>query len=241
VAFVASLHPPGIHSLQQRQGIDVHAFLIESDRPDDGLILIDTLYSDDAKIIFDAISGLGRSPDQLRHILLTHAHRAHMGGMAALKKASGAKVYCHAWEADIVEGDRRIQSTTLRPMHPLWVWPYQVAARFSRFTPVKVDQLLTDGSQVGPIRAIYAPGHTPGHLAFYWPERSALFAGDALVTLPKFEPGWGGFMLNGRQNRATLRRLAELDADWIGVGHGDPVTKDGGAKLRELVAKLPRD
>jgi glyoxylase-like metal-dependent hydrolase (beta-lactamase superfamily II) len=232
------LHPPGIYTLQQRQGIYVHAFLVDTGDAKDGLILIDTLYSTDAKIIFDAIARIGRTPQDLKHILLTHAHRAHMGGMAALKKASGAKVYCHAWEADIVEGDRRIQSTTLRPMHPIWVWPFQVASRFSRFTSVKVDQLLRDGSHVGPVETIYTPGHTPGHLAFFWPERSALFAGDALVTTPDFEPGWPGFMLNERQNRASLRRLAELNANWIGVGHGDPITSGGAAKLHALVAKL---
>jgi glyoxylase-like metal-dependent hydrolase (beta-lactamase superfamily II) len=235
------MHPPGIYPLQQRQGIYVHAFLVDPGAAGDGLILIDTLYSNDAKLIFDAIAGLGKTPKDLRHIVLTHAHRAHMGGMAALKQASGAKVYCHAWEADIVEGDRRIQNTTLRPMHPVWIWPFQVASRFSHFAPVKVDQMLRDGSKIGPLEAIYTPGHTPGHLAFYWPQRSALFAGDALVTLPDFEPGWGGFMLNTRQNHASLRRLAELDANWIGVGHGDPITSGGAEKLRQLVQTLPHE
>jgi glyoxylase-like metal-dependent hydrolase (beta-lactamase superfamily II) len=164
-----------------------------------------------------------------------------MGGMAALKKASGAKIYCHAWEADIVEGDRHIQNSTLKPGYPLWLWPFQVASWFSRFKPVKVDQMLRDGSKIGPLVAVYTPGHTPGHLAFFWPERSALFAGDALVTLPEFGPGWFGFMLNARQNRASLRRMVELNANWIGVGHGDPVTSGGAEKLKQLVQSLPKD
>jgi glyoxylase-like metal-dependent hydrolase (beta-lactamase superfamily II) len=236
---MAALNPPGIYPLQQRQGVYVHAFLIDPGAAADGLILIDTLYSEDAKIIFDAIATLGKTPADLKHIVLTHAHRAHMGGMAALQQASGAKVYCHPWEADIVEGDRRIQSTTLRPGYPVWLWPFQVASRFSHFRPVKVDKMLRDGSTIGPLQAVYAPGHTPGHLAFFWPERSALFAGDALVTLPEFGPGWFGFMLNERQNRVSLRRMSELNANWIGVGHGDPVTSGGADKLRQLVQSLP--
>ena len=237
---MTSQNPAGIYPLMQRQGIYVHAYLIDTGRPEDGLILIDTLYATDAKTIFDAIAAIGKTPADVKHILLTHAHRAHLGGLVAVKQASGAKVYCHAWEVDIIEGDRRIQSSTLRPQYPLQVWPFQVASRFSTFPPCKVDALLNDGDQVGPIRVIYTPGHTPGHLAFYWPERSALFAGDALVTWPAFGEGWGGFMLNRRQNRASVRRMAELQPDWIGAGHGDPVT-GGAVLLRELVAKMPKD
>jgi glyoxylase-like metal-dependent hydrolase (beta-lactamase superfamily II) len=238
---MSSLHPPGIYPLMQRQGIFVHAFLIDSGNADEGLILIDTLYSTDAKIILDEIQRIGKTPKDLRHIMLTHAHRAHMGGLAALKSASGARVYCHPWEVDIVEGDRRIQNTTLKPMYPIAIWPFQVASRFSTYPPCKVDQMLRDGSKVGPLEVIYTPGHTPGHLAFTWPERSALFAGDALVNWPKFDVGWAGFMLNARQNRASIRRLAELNPNWIGVGHGDPVTSGGAAMLKELAQSLPKD
>lgn len=236
---MSSQNPPGIYPLKQRQGIFVHGFLIDTGQAEDGLILIDTLYGTDGRIIFDEIKRLGKSPRDVKHIVLTHAHRAHMGGLAALKKASGARVYCHPWEVDIVEGERRIQFTTLRPMYPLVIWPFQVASRFSAHTPCKVDQMLRDGSHVGPLQVIYTPGHTPGHLAFYWPERSALFAGDALVSWPKFDEGWAGFMLNKKQNRASLHRLAELNANWIGVGHGDPVTSGGAAMLKQLVQSLP--
>ena len=46
-------------------------------------------------------------------------------------------------------------------------------------------------------------------------------------------------MLNERQNRVSLRRMSELNANWIGVGHGDPVTSGGADKLRQLVQSLP--
>lgn len=231
---MTSRNPTGILPLMQRKGIYVHAYLIDTGQPADGLILIDTLYATDAKIILNAIAAVGKTPKDVKHILLTHAHRAHLGGLLTLKQASGARVYCHPWEADIIEGERRIQNTTLRPQYPLRIWPFQVASRFSSFPPCKVDELLSDGDQIGPIRVVHTPGHTPGHLAFYWPERSALFAGDALVTWPAFGEGWGGFMLNRRQNHASVRRMAGLEPDWIGAGHGDPVT--GGAYLlRNLV------
>ncbi len=236
----ASQNPPGIYPLWERMGIFVHAYLIDSGSVEDGLILIDTLYSSDASLILGQITALGKTPQDLKHIVLTHAHRAHLGGLAELKKLSGAKVYCHAWEADIVEGDRPIQQGPILPKDPLVIWPFQVAARFQKHAPCKVDGVLRDGSRVGPLEAVYAPGHTPGHLAFYWHERSAMFAGDMLVNWPRFEQGWAGFMLNERQNRASIRRMAGLNANWIGVGHGDPVASGGAAKLKQLATSFDK-
>lgn len=43
----------------------------------------------------------------LKHILLTHAHRSHLGRLAELKRMSGATVYAHEWEADIIAGERK--------------------------------------------------------------------------------------------------------------------------------------
>jgi len=223
---------PGVYSIAQSQGIFVHAFLLDDG---EGLTLVDTLYSSDAQHILDEIERIGKTAADLKRIVLTHAHRAHLGGLATLKALSGTPIYCHEWEADIVAGDRRPQCMTLRPMRPFRLWPYQIASRFGRHVPCAVDEILRDGDRVGPLQVIPTPGHTPGHLAFYWPERRALFAGDALVTWPVFEPGWPAFTLNTKQNRVSLRYMAELEVEVVGVGHGDPITSGGGERLRALL------
>ncbi|MFL5628945.1 MAG: MBL fold metallo-hydrolase, partial [Ktedonobacteraceae bacterium] len=107
---------PGIYSLSQQEGGHVHAFLL-----DDGteLTVIDTLWDSDGQRILDQIKSIGRSVTDLKHIILTHAHRSHLGGLAALKKASGATVYAHEWEADIISGERKAQGITVVPMRPL--------------------------------------------------------------------------------------------------------------------------
>jgi len=53
-----------------------NAFLIEGD---DGLALIDAGFPHKESAVFDAIRGLGRSPDQLKHLVFTHAHPDHIG------------------------------------------------------------------------------------------------------------------------------------------------------------------
>jgi glyoxylase-like metal-dependent hydrolase (beta-lactamase superfamily II) len=226
---------PGVYSIMQRKGIYVHAYLLDGG---DGLTLIDTLHGTDAALILDELQRIGRSPKDIKHILLTHAHRAHLGGLARLKEASGAAVSCHAWEVDIVEGDRRGQNMSLKLQRPYRLWVYQLASRFGKHPPCTVDRLIEGGDRIGPVEAVYAPGHTPGHLCFYWPERKALFAGDALVNYPEFGPGWPAFMLNPKQNRDSLSRMSQLDLEVLGVGHGEPLRSGAGAKLRTLVGRL---
>jgi glyoxylase-like metal-dependent hydrolase (beta-lactamase superfamily II) len=226
---------PRIYVIREVRGIFVHAFLLDDG---DGLTLIDTLHSKGAKGILNQISRIGKTTSDLKRIVLTHAHRAHLGGLAVLKAVSGADVYCHGWEADIVAGDRKPQCMSLKPTSPLTLWPFQVASRFGQHPPCQVDHLLSDGDQIGSLQVVHAPGHTPGHLAFYWPEQRTLFAGDALVTWPDFEPGWTAFNLNVKQNLESLYKLAELEANILAVGHGDPITSGGTERLHALLERL---
>jgi glyoxylase-like metal-dependent hydrolase (beta-lactamase superfamily II) len=230
---------PGVHLMGQRKGGHVHAFLL-----DDGaeLTVIDTLYDTDARLVLDRIGSIGRKVTDLRHVILTHGHRSHLGGLAVLKRLSGARVYSHEWEADIIAGDRGAQPVTLWPMRPLrsyWrVYHLQLGAALGlgKHPPCPVDSTLEDGDRVGPVRVLHTPGHTPGHLSFWWPERRVLFAGDAIATYPELAGGWPAFNLNERQHRASLARLAALDAEVVAVGHGEPITRGAAERVRSLAA-----
>jgi glyoxylase-like metal-dependent hydrolase (beta-lactamase superfamily II) len=65
-----------------------NAFLIESD---DGLTLIDAGFPRKEAAVFGAIRGLGRSPDQLEHLIFTHGHPDHIGSAAAIVRETGAR------------------------------------------------------------------------------------------------------------------------------------------------------
>ena len=233
---------PGVYDLTPPvrgylKGGYVHAFLIDTGAE---LLLVDTLYDPDAKIILDQILHLGRTVHDLKHILLTHAHRAHLGGLATLKRLSGAKIYSHEWEADIISGDRPQQGVGVR-LQPFQTFPIVLLGALfgslKEHIPSDVDQLLNDGDQVGPLRVLHTPGHTPGHLVFFLKEHRVLFTGDAFVTWPLVCPGWNNAMLNARQTWQSLRRMAELDVEVLGVGHGDPITRNGASVMGELAAR----
>lgn len=227
----------GVYSIGQRQGGHVHGFLI-----DDGhdLTLVDTLADEDGHRVLDAIHRLGRSPRDLKQIALTHGHRSHLVGLAALKRATGATVCAHAWEADIIAGERRAQPVTFRPVRPLRTWwkiyYLQLGINFGLMphVPCPVDRAIDEGDAVGPLQVIHAPGHSPGHLAFYWPERRTLIAGDAISTWPALAPGWPSFNLNPTQERASLRRMAGFAVDVVAVGHGEPIRRNAAEALSRL-------
>ncbi len=224
----------GVHCLGGTKGGRVRAFLLETAGE---LTLVDTLFEGHGNGVLEAIRKLGRSPRDLRRIVLTHAHRSHLGGLAALKRATGATVLAHEWEADIVAGERPAQSVGLKPTQPLLTYPFQVGIFLGRpkHEPCPIDEPVADGAAVGPLEVLHIPGHSPGHLGFHWAERGLVIAGDAIATWPRFEAGWPAFNLNLEQHRRSIRRLAGLEATIVGVGHGDPVTEAAADRVHGLV------
>ena len=70
-----------------------NAFLIEGD---DGLTLIDAGYPGKEAAVFEAIRGLGRSPNQLKHLIFTHGHPDHIGSAAAIVLETGQDLHAPA-------------------------------------------------------------------------------------------------------------------------------------------------
>ena len=220
---------PGVYSLGHGKGGHVHAFLLETGGE---LSLVDTLFEGDARLVLDALQRLGRSPSDIKRIAITHAHRSHLGGLANLKRASGATVYAHRWEADIVAGERRAQAVSIVPHQSIRLIPFALGLWLDRpkHTPCPVDELLDEGDSFGPLQVMYSPGH----LTFWWPERRFLIAGDGIATWPNLCAGRKVFNLNHVQHKASLLRLATFESLTVGVGHGDPITENATDDVHRL-------
>lgn len=225
---------PGLYSISQKKGGHVHAYMIDVG---ESLILIDTLFDSDASVVLAAIAAAGKQVSQLEHIILTHAHRSHLGGLATLKRLSNATVYSHGWEQGIIAGKRKATPVGLRPRRPLSVYNLQfgLALGLAPHIPCDVDRELKDGDHVGPLEIVSVPGHTPGSLAFFWRERRALVVGDVVTTWPRVEAGWRGLTLDYDQNLRSIGKLSDAsDTEVLCVGHGGPVTFGAARLLREL-------
>ncbi len=161
---------PGIYVLG---GLDPSpAYAVETSQ---GIVLIDSGLLSDASVLKSQLTCVGLDWQQVRAILLTHAHGDHTGGAEHLRAKTGAKVYAG-------EGDAGV----LRAGGPR-------EAIFSRFAlpggqlhPTTIDVALKGGESIAfgdvQFRVLATPGHTPGSTC-YLMERAdlrALFAGDVI-------------------------------------------------------------
>src|SRR5580704_10122448 len=87
-----------------------NAFLIEGD---DGLTLIDAGFPGKEAAVLGAIRALGRSPDQLKHLIFTHGHPDHIGSAAAIVRKTAARTYMHPLDIPMAES-----GGPFRPMKP---------------------------------------------------------------------------------------------------------------------------
>jgi len=105
----------------------------------------------------------------LTALYLTHGHFDHIAEHDLITtRFPAARVYLHALDAP-----------KLRDPHALpFPLPFQIASR-------DPDELLTDGQEIyiGSMqgRVIHTPGHSPGHVAFYFAEQNVIVGGDLII------------------------------------------------------------
>ena len=177
-----------------------------------GSILIDTGTTEMTPVITANVEKLGFKMRDIKIMLSSHAHFDHIGGHAAMKKLTGARVMAIKQDADALEAGK-----DLSPLGDEG-WP-----------AVKVDRVLKDGDTVAlggtTLRAVWAPGHTPG--CTVW-TTSVPDAGKT-YSIAIFGCGGpnGGVKLVGNQRfptlvddtLATFRKLKMLKPNIYVTGH----------------------
>ena len=195
----------------------------------DGLTLIDAGMARNGKAILNYIAGLGRSPGDLRRMLVTHADPDHVGALAALKAAGGARVACGPADAEAIAAGRSSRELKLNPLlKPV----FGLMSVLFKTVPASVDDLLADGQLLpvlGGLRVVATPGHTPGHISLFAPAAGILFTGDSIISQ-------GGQLCHSRpaatwdaaQAQASARAQAALGATIVCPGHGSVITDAAG-------------
>lgn len=210
---------------------NANAFLIEED---DGLTLIDAGFPGREAAVFEAVRSLGRSPVQLKHLILTHHHLDHVGSAAAIVRETGARTYMHPLDIPMAESGGPFRPLIPAPGLLRRAMCRQFYDHNERVAPVAIDQPLTPGEMLpigGGIEVIHAPGHCAGQVALLWHPGRMLFAGDVCMNILGLGDPVGFESLN--EGRASQRKIASLSFEAAGFGHGKPIARDASTHFRK--------
>ena len=215
----------------------VNVFFVEDD--DGGLWLIDAGIEPGAERIGGGLRALGRAPQELRGIVVTHLHGDHVGGLAAVKAHTGAEVWMQAEDAAALrEGVRgRPLEPGPGPLRSVIVRVVGGRAATSTGDPIAVEHDVTDG-EVLPFGAtvFHTPGHTAGHLALLLPrDGGVLFTGDAATNFLRL--GVGPVYEKVDDGMDSLRRLADLSFETALFSHGRPLALRAAERFRARFAR----
>ena len=209
----------------------VNVLFVEDD--DSGLWLVDTGTEPDAGRIGGGIRALGRAPQELRGVVVTHLHTDHTGGLAAVKAHTGAEVWMGAEDAALVRAGRRGRALEPGPGAFRTVVVRAIGDRTLRERdPVAVEHDVQGGDLL-PLgaTAVHTPGHTAGHLALLFPrDGGVLFAGDAATNLVRL--GVGPVYEDVEEGLRSLRRLSGLEFETALFAHGRPLGPRASERFR---------
>ena len=198
---------PKIQMLRVSESFTSNVYLIGQEE----YLVIDTGLN--AQNLIDAMKKSNISLENLQNIILTHSHVDHIGGLNELVEKTSADVSIHESEANYVEeGDKEATAAAIFSL-PLKGTP--IARRLQDGDIIRFDEFVFE--------VLHTPGHTCGSICLYEKQARILFSGDTVFAHGSFgrtdlPPGG-----NSKDLINSLKRLADLDIEFLAPGHMDVV------------------
>ena len=218
----------------------INTYLVKGD---DGHLLIDTGWNtpESLALLKKQLAEGGVKGKEISQIVVTHAHPDHYGLAGKLKKLFGATLYFHHLEKDFIETRYVSMAELLQELGQYLkrngVPPerlaelQQASLPLLKFvTPAMPDTTLYGGETItcgdSSFEVMPTPGHAPGHVCLYEPDKKIFFSGDHI--LPTITPFVGMHPQSGSNPLGdyldSLKHLKSLDVEIVLPGHEQPFT-----------------
>jgi glyoxylase-like metal-dependent hydrolase (beta-lactamase superfamily II) len=162
-------------------------------------ILIDPGHRHLFQHVKSGLAQIETTPEQIDIVLVTHGHPDHLEMVGSFGPST-------RWAMSRIDYEFVMKYIGSRTDFPAPAFFLQ-------------EGDLTLGDKT--FQAILTPGHSPGSVCLYWPEKKVLFTGDVVFSQSIGRTDLPGG--SGTQLKESISKLAELDVEVLCPGHGDVV------------------
>jgi len=218
----------------------INTYLIE----DDPLTIIDTGPKTEEALASLRLQLLrrGHRLEDIKRIIITHTHEDHYGLANTIRRASGAEVYIHSWEArrltspDDYHIQRRFMQRAGVPPEIIEAFEAGYRMVISKYADAipEVKPLNDDEEMVfstGSLRVIHTPGHTPGSICLFRESNRLLLTADTVLKRITPNPVMNADPFDQTRRfqslseyLCSLARLRNLAPTHAMTGHGEDIT-----------------
>jgi glyoxylase-like metal-dependent hydrolase (beta-lactamase superfamily II) len=197
----------------------------------EGITVIDAGLPGHWNDLLAELKTLGRSPSDIKGVILTHGDSDHIGFAERLRREYGVPVFVHADDAERAKGNTKgaLGKQKMKLGGLLSFMAYTVRKNGLRNTYLTEVVETHDRATLdlpGSPQIIGLPGHSAGSIAIYVPLVDAVFVGDGLTTRHVLTgeqgPQPAPFTDEPEQAITSLRALVPTGATWVLPGHGAP-------------------
>ena len=177
-------------------------------------VLIDPGHSELFDHVWKELVETGLTLEDIGLIMCTHAHPDHIEAVQLFKEFPALMSLHHKEWQFIKAMDKYAKAS--------------IGINSASITPdffLKEGDISINGLD---LKVFHTPGHSPGSVSLYLPDQKLLFSGDLV-----FKDGIGRTDLpggNGSMIKESIKRIAELEIEWLLPGHGNII--EGGSHVK---------
>lgn len=197
-------------------------------RTDSGYIQFDAGYKNNVKKYLRLLDDYNILPEEIKLIIINHAHFDHTGALKEIQALTNAKVLVHENEKEFVakgiSAEGRPQTLLAKMMIPI------IPKSWAQTDPVEPDIVVQDNYSLIDFgvkaKVIHTPGHTPGTISVITEEGDALIGCNVHGFPLRLRRGFPVISLDPEKIWESWQRIIDEGAKTLYISHGKPFKVD---------------